>query len=65
MNTSEQKDHHQYLTDAQGKKVAVLLPIEEYEQLLEDLYDGRAVRERRGEPTISLEEMKSRLGHSE
>lgn len=62
MTTTKQPDTHQYVTDAQGKKVAVLLPIEEYEQLLEDLYDGQAVRERRGEQTISLTEMKDRLG---
>ena len=62
MTASERPDTHQYVTDAEGNKIAVLLPIDEYEQLLEDLYDGQAVRERRGEQTISLEEMKDRLG---
>lgn len=65
LTASETNDSHQYVTDAQGKKIAVLLPISEYEQLLEDLYDGRDVRERRGDPTISLEEMQSRLGFDE
>ena len=65
MTISNSNDTHQYITDAQGNKVAVLLPIDEYEQLLEDLHDGQAVRKRRGEPTISLEEMKTRLGLDE
>ncbi len=62
MTTTKQPNSHQYVTDAQGKKIAVLLPVEEYERLLEDLYDGQAVREGRGEQTVSLEEMKGRLG---
>ncbi len=47
----------QYLTDETGKKTAVLLPIEEYERLLEDLEDLAAIAERREEPTVSHEEM--------
>ena len=47
----------QYLTDKTGKKTAVLLPIEEYERLLEDLEDWAAIAERREEPTVSHEEM--------
>jgi len=51
----------QYLTDESGKRTAVLLPIEEYEQLLEDLQDLAAIAERREEPTISHAEMLSEL----
>lgn len=47
----------QFVTDKDGKKTAVLLPIAEYEQLLEDLEDLAAIAERREEPTISHEEM--------
>lgn len=43
----------QYLTDDAGRKTAVLLPIEQYERLLEDLEDLAALAERRDEPTIS------------
>ena len=35
----------------------MLLPIEEYERLLEDLEDWAAIAERREEPTVSHEEM--------
>ena len=35
----------QYITDAQGHKTAVILPIEDYEGLLEDLHLGEAARE--------------------
>jgi len=51
----------QYIIDNEGKKTAVILPIEIYEQLLEDLHDIAAIAERRDEPVISLKEMKRRL----
>ena len=43
----------QYLTDEHGDRTAVVLPISDYEKLLEDLDDLAVVAERRGEPVIS------------
>ena len=51
----------QYLTDKTGKKIAVVLPIHDYEKLLEDLEDLAAIAERREEPTILHEEFKADL----
>lgn len=51
----------QYITDAKGRKKAVILPIKEYMRLLEDLHDLAVVAERRGEATISHEELKAKL----
>ena len=51
----------QYVVDGDGKRTAVILPIEQYERLLEDLHDLAMVAERRGEKPISLAEMKRRL----
>jgi PHD/YefM family antitoxin component YafN of YafNO toxin-antitoxin module len=51
----------QYITDAAGNKTAVILPLEKYEELLEDLQDLAALAERRDEPTISHEEVIARL----
>jgi hypothetical protein len=42
----------QYLTDEHGERTAVVLPISEYEKLLEDLEDLACVAERREEPLI-------------
>jgi hypothetical protein len=39
----------------------VLLSLERYEQLLEDLHDLAVIAERRDEGTITLEELKKRL----
>ncbi len=44
--------HPQYVTDSDGRKTAVILPIEEYDELLEDLADLAVVAERRGEPMV-------------
>jgi hypothetical protein len=51
----------QYIVDQRGKKTAVVLPIEGYRRLLEDLHDLAVVAERRDEPTVTLEELKRRL----
>jgi hypothetical protein len=51
----------QYVTDAQGKKTAVILPLKEYERILEDLHDLAIIAERRDEVPITLDEMKRRL----
>lgn len=42
----------QYLTDERGEKTAVVLPLPDYEKLLEDLADLAVVAERRDEPTL-------------
>jgi hypothetical protein len=46
----------QYLTDEHGDRTAVVLPIEDYEKLLEDLDDLAVVAERRDEPVVSHDE---------
>jgi ABC-type hemin transport system substrate-binding protein len=51
----------QHLTDEAGKKTAVVLPITDYEKLLEDLDDLAAIAERREEPTILHEQFKAEL----
>jgi len=51
----------QYLTDEAGKKTAVVLPIADYEKLLEDLDDLSVVAERRDERTIPHNEFKAEL----
>ena len=55
------KRNERYIVDSEGKKVAVILPIEEYEELLEDLHDLAVVAERRDEPTIPFDELIERL----
>jgi hypothetical protein len=54
-------DPVQYLTDDRGERTAVVLPISEYEKLMEDLADLAVVAERREEPTIPHEQFVSEL----
>lgn len=51
----------QYVIDSQGRKKGVILSIERYERMTEDLHDLAIVAERRDEGTVSFEEMKRRL----
>lgn len=44
-----------YVVDENGNRTAVMLPIEEYEELLEDLEDLALIAQRRNEPTVSLD----------
>ena len=50
-----------YITNEAGEKTAVILPIEEFEELLEDIEDIAALIERRDEPTIPFEEVIKKL----
>ncbi len=47
----------QYVTDQTGAKTGVLMPIAEFEELMEDIEDLAAVAERREESTVSHEDL--------
>ncbi len=51
----------QYVTDDTGKKTAVIFPIEEFEELLEDLADLAILAERNPETAIPNDEVIARL----
>ena len=55
-------DPVKYITDERGERNAVVLPISDYEKLLEDPKDLAVVAERRKEPTIPHEQFVSELG---
>ena len=50
----------QYVTDEDGQKKAVM-PIADYERLMEDLSDLAAIADRRKEPTVSHEKFLAEL----
>jgi hypothetical protein len=51
----------QFITDENGEKTAVILPIGEFQELLEDIEDLAVVAERREEPTISHDDLVAEL----
>lgn len=53
------KERH--VTRKRAKNARVVLSRRRYERLMEDLHDLAVVAERRGEPSVSLEDMKKRL----
>ena len=50
-----------FVVDDNGEKTAVIIPIEDYERLLEDLADLSVIAGRRDEPGEPLEVVKDRL----
>ncbi|GHC65369.1 hypothetical protein [Roseibacillus persicicus] len=50
-----------YVTNEAGERTAVLLSIENYRSLLEDLSDLAAIADRREEPTVSHEQIVAEL----
>ena len=52
----------QYVVNELGQKTAVLMPIEAFEQLVEDLHDLAMIAQRQKEPELNLNEMLKRLG---
>ncbi len=53
--------HAHYVVDDTGQKISVILPVNEFDELLEDLTDLAALAERRDEPTIPHDEVIARL----
>jgi hypothetical protein len=51
----------QYITDANGQKLSVILPMADYLELLEDLEDLATIAERKDEGTIPLEDVLKEL----
>jgi hypothetical protein len=51
----------QYLTDVDGKRTGVILSLEQYEQLVQDVHDLAVVGDRLDEEPITFEELKERL----
>jgi hypothetical protein len=58
---AEARCQPQYVTDEKGERVGVILPLADYQELLEDLEDLAVVAERRDEPTLSHEEVMEQL----
>ena len=44
----------QYVTDVNGERTAVILPLDEYEELLEDLHVTRIAEETKDDPSRPL-----------
>ena len=51
----------QYITNQKGKKTAVVMPIADYEKLMEDLDDLAVIADRHDEPTIPHDKFKAEL----
>ncbi len=51
----------QFVTDTDGHKTAVILPIEDYEEMMEDLQMGRAARESKGDSRREFEDVVKEL----
>lgn len=51
----------EYVTNLAGKKTAVIVPIDNFEELMEDIDDLAAVAERREEPVITHEQLIAEL----
>lgn len=51
----------QYVVDETGKRISVVLPIDQYETMLEDVADLAALAERRDEETIEHADVVARL----
>jgi len=47
----------QYVTNEGGEQTAVIIPIADFRELLEDIEDLAAIAERRDEPSVSHEEV--------
>ena len=50
-----------FVVVSKGKMTAVILPVDLFEELMEDIYDLRIVAERKNEKPIAAKELTKRL----
>ena len=50
-----------FITDAAGRKRAVIISIARYRRIMEDMHDLQILAQRRNEGTISFNKLKKRL----
>ncbi len=50
-----------YVTNEEGKRIAVLIDLKKHGELWEDFYDGLTAKKRENEPRESLESVKKLL----
>ncbi len=53
--------HPQYITDDTGEKVSVVIDMQEFENMLEDIEDLTAIADRKDEETTSHEDFLQEL----
>ncbi|MEO5715718.1 MAG: hypothetical protein ABIT37_19720 [Luteolibacter sp.] len=51
----------QFVTNEKGRKIAAVIPIREYEDLLQDIRSAAIIERRRHEPTLPLDDVKKQL----
>jgi len=51
----------QYLVDSSGKRTAVVISLEEWGEIWEDIYDVLVSESRKDEPTVAWETLKAEL----
>lgn len=51
----------QFITDEKGDRKSVVIPVETYEEMLEDIQDLVAIAERKNEDTVPFEEVVNKL----
>ena len=55
----------QFVVDVTGKKKAVLIDLEEWGELWEDIYDVMVSQARKDEPLVPWDELKAEIEHQE
>lgn len=51
----------QYVVNEKGERTSVIVSLDEYQELLEDLHDLAVIADRREEPTVPFDELKKKL----
>ena len=55
------KEHGRFIVDESGERTDVVIPVNEYKELMEDLHDLAIIAERRDEDSVDFNELKKRL----
>ncbi|MFK5951283.1 MAG: hypothetical protein QM500_21210 [Methylococcales bacterium] len=57
------KNQPQFITNTEGEKISVILPLADYQELMEDLEDLASIAERKDEVSIPFEAALKEIGY--
>jgi len=55
------QENQRFIINDKGKKTSIILPIDTYEELIEDIHDLAMIAERKDESSINFDDLKAKL----
>jgi hypothetical protein len=61
LGVTNMQENQRFIINDKGKKTSIILPIDTYEELIEDIHDLAMIAERKDESSINFDDLKAKL----